>query len=77
MYNSLYITSTLHCLFGCLYSVWLQYGMAGVDNIRHINGVHLSAVLKNIPLVQGIRCEPLGEHPIPWTCAVFFHTARK
>ena len=41
------------------------------------SGVHLGAVLENIALVQGIRCEPLGEHFIPWTCAVFFHTARK
>ena len=31
----------------------------------------------NTALVQGIRCEPLGEHLIPWTCAVFFRTARK
>ena len=29
----------------------------------------LSAVLENTALVQGISCEP-------WTCAVFFHTAR-
>ena len=28
-------------------------------------------------LVQGIRCEPLDEHLISWTCAVFDHTARK
>ena len=45
--------------------------------IRHANGVHLSAVLKNTALIQGIRCEPVGEHLIPWTCAVFFNTARK
>ena len=25
--------------------------------------------------IQGTRCEPLGKHLIPWTCAVFFHTA--
>ena len=37
--------------------------------------VHLSA--ENTALVQGIRCEPLCEHLIPWTRAVFFHTARK
>ena len=41
------------------------------------SGVHLSVVLENTAVVQGIRCEPLGEHLIPWTCALFFHTARK
>ena len=35
------------------------------------------AVLENTAPVQGIRCEPSGEHLIPWRCAVFFHTARK
>ena len=45
--------------------------------IRYVNGVHLSAVLENTALVQGIRWELLGEHLIPWTCAVFFHTALK
>ena len=38
---------------------------------------NLSAALENTALVQGIRCEPLGEHLIPWKCAVFFHNARK
>ena len=32
--------------------------------------MHLSAVLENTALVQGIRC-------IPCTCAVFFHTTLK
>ena len=41
----------------------------------YANDGHLSAV--NTALVQVIRCEPLDEHLIPWTCAVFFHTARK
>ena len=29
------------------------------------NGVHLSALLGNTALVQGIMCEPLGENLIP------------
>ena len=33
--------------------------------------------MKNTALVQGIRCDPLGEHLIPWTWTVFSHTARK
>ena len=45
--------------------------------VLYANGVHLSAVLENTALAQGIRCEPLGEHIIPWTCAVLYHTARK
>ena len=45
--------------------------------IRYANGVHLSAIWGNTALVQWIRCEPLGEHLISWTCAVFFHTALK
>ena len=45
--------------------------------IWYANGVHMSAVLENTAQVQGIRCEPLGEHLIPRTCAVFFLTARK
>ena len=45
--------------------------------IRYVNGVHFSAVLENTALIQGIRWEPLGEHLIPWTCAVFFLTALK
>ena len=47
------------------------------DAIRYANNVHLSAVLENTALVQGIKCEPSGEHLVPWTCAVFFQTARK
>ena len=38
----------------------------------YANGVHLRAVLENTALVQGIRCESLGKHLIPGTCAVFF-----
>ena len=45
--------------------------------MRYANDVHLSAVFENTALVEGIRCEPLDEHLIPLTCAVFFHTARK
>ena len=37
----------------------------------YANGVHLSAIWENTALVQWIRCEPLGEHRIHWTCAVF------
>ena len=33
--------------------------------------------MENTALVQGIMCEPLGEHFIPWTRAVFFHPVRK
>ena len=45
---------------------------------RYANDVHLSAVLENTALVEEIRCgEPLDEHLIPLTCAVFFHTERK
>ena len=46
-------------------------------DIWNANGVYLSAVLENTALVQGIRCEPLGENLFPWTCAVFSHSARK
>ena len=45
--------------------------------IRYANGVHLSAIWESTALVQWIRCEPLGEHLIHWTCAVFSHIARK
>ena len=41
------------------------------------NSVHLGAIWENTALVQWIRCEPLGEHPIHWTCAVFYHIALK
>ena len=34
-------------------------------------GVHLSTIWENTALVQWIKCEPLGEHLIHWTCAVF------
>ena len=44
---------------------------------RYANGVYLCAILENIALVQWIRCEPLGEHLVHWTCAVFSHIARK
>ena len=43
---------------------------AGPDD-NYANGVHLGAVLENTALVQGIRCEPLGQLLIPWTCAVW------
>ena len=45
-----------------------------LDNMQTVFSA--SAVLENTALVQGIRCEPIGEHLIPWTCALFFHTAR-
>ena len=45
--------------------------------VRYAKGVHLRAVLENTALVQGIRCEPLGEHLIPWTGAVFFQYRTK
>ena len=45
--------------------------------LRYTNGVLVSAIWENTALVQGIRCEPLGEHLIPWTCAVFSHIAQK
>ena len=54
------------------YNTWFMF-----QSLWNGNGVHLSAVLKNTALVQGIRCEPSGEHLVPWTCAVFSHTARK
>ena len=57
---------------------WYEATDVGIKPvIRYANGVHLSAVLENTALVQGIRCETLGEHVIPWTCAVFSHTTQK
>ena len=47
------------------------------DIFWYANDVHLSAIWENTALVQRIRCEPLGEHLIHWTCAVFSHIARK
>ena len=45
--------------------------------MRCANGVCLSAVWQNTTLVQWIRCEPLGEHIIYWTCAATSHITRK
>ena len=56
---------------------WMRFLPFCMGLLRYVNGVHLSAVLGNTALVQEIRCEPLGKHLIPWTCAVFFYTARK
>ena len=40
----------------------------------YASGVHLSAIWENTTLVQWIRCEPLGEPLIHWTCPVFSRT---
>ena len=39
------------------------------------NGVYVCAIWENTALVQRVRCEPLGEHLIHWTSAVFSHIA--
>ena len=61
--------SAQHCtnVIQMLYVCWKS-----MASIRYASGVHFGNILENTALVQGIRCEPLGEHLIPWTCAVFF-----
>ena len=55
-----------------LLSVRFKFSSSG-----YANGVHLIEIWENTALVQWIRCEPLGEHIIHWTCAVFSHIARE
>ena len=53
---------------------WEKNAPDVTDKLRkwlYANGVRLSAIWENTALVQWIRCEPLGEYLIHWTCRTY------
>ena len=72
----------------CLPGVWptLWSGIGWLCRVCWVNNLQVKLICErcafecdweNTALVQWIRCEPLGEHLIHWTCAVYSHVARK